>query len=193
MEKKVRFSGAVKMFNSAKGFGFIKADTGTEYFFHVSELQGQNHIAVGDKVHFYVEDGEKGPRAVQVVSGDGGNRGNEDPRVTCTGCSKKIVPRIITYRGRPYKSICPYCGETYKKFGSCFIATAVYEDYDAPEVMVLRRFRDQKLMVSAGGRMFVKFYYAASPPIARFIRPRRALASCLKPLLDYLAKRLDQK
>jgi hypothetical protein len=53
-----------------------------------------------------------------------------------------MVPRIITYRGSPQKSVCPFCGETYKTFG-CFIATAVCGDYYAPEVIAIRRFHDE--------------------------------------------------
>ncbi|OHB67479.1 MAG: hypothetical protein A2Y76_09950 [Planctomycetes bacterium RBG_13_60_9] len=47
----------------------------------------------------------------------------------------------------------------------CFIATAVCGP-DAPEVGVLRNYRDQILMRSPLGRTFVRFYYRISPPIA---------------------------
>lgn len=49
----------------------------------------------------------------------------------------------------------------------CYIATAVYGSYDCPEVWVLRRYRDYKLMNSFGGRFFVKGYYAISPTLVR--------------------------
>lgn len=54
-----------------------------------------------------------------------------------------------------------------KTKSGCFIATACYGDYDSPEVVVLRQFRDQRLMNSFYGRAFVRLYYTISPPIAK--------------------------
>lgn len=52
---------------------------------------------------------------------------------------------------------------------NCFIATAVYSSYDAPEVLILREFRDQILVRSIFGRGFISSYYFTSPPIARWL------------------------
>ena len=54
-----------------------------------------------------------------------------------------------------------------EKTKGCFIATACYGDYDAPEVKMLRNYRDEKLLHTRSGRIFVKFYYFISPSIAR--------------------------
>lgn len=58
-------NGTVKFYNEAKGFGFIIDDATTkDIFVHASGLVGQ--IREGDKVEFEVENGKKGPTAVNV-------------------------------------------------------------------------------------------------------------------------------
>lgn len=51
----------------------------------------------------------------------------------------------------------------------CFIATAAYGFYSAPQVQVLRDFRDQYLLTNAPGRAFVAWYYRHGPNGARFL------------------------
>ena len=58
-------NGTVKFFNNSKGFGFITPDDGSkDVFVHQSALTTE--IAEGDKVSYEVEQGEKGPNAVNV-------------------------------------------------------------------------------------------------------------------------------
>lgn len=61
--------GTVKWFNESKGFGFISRDEGGDVFVHFSSIQGEGFktLAEGDKVSFEIEDGDKGPKAVNVV------------------------------------------------------------------------------------------------------------------------------
>tara|TARA_R110000737_G_scaffold340099_1_gene362638 strand:+ start:362 stop:553 length:192 start_codon:yes stop_codon:yes gene_type:complete len=58
-------NGTVKFFNEAKGFGFITPeDGGKDVFVHVNGLN--DDIREGDKVSYDVEEGRKGPNAVNV-------------------------------------------------------------------------------------------------------------------------------
>lgn len=58
--------GTVKFFNDMKGFGFIAADDGKEYFVHQTGLQDGVTLNENDVVEFDVEDGDRGPKAVNV-------------------------------------------------------------------------------------------------------------------------------
>ena len=51
----------------------------------------------------------------------------------------------------------------------CFIATAAYGYYSAPQVQALREFRDRYLTTNAPGRAFVRWYYQYGPVGAQFI------------------------
>jgi CspA family cold shock protein len=58
--------GTVKFFNEEKGFGFITPnDGGNEIFVHVSGLT--ETIRQNDEVRYDVQEGRKGPNAVNVV------------------------------------------------------------------------------------------------------------------------------
>ena len=60
--------GTVKWFNEQKGFGFITADDGKEFFVHHSGIAGDGFktLSEGVAVEFEIEKSEKGLRAAQV-------------------------------------------------------------------------------------------------------------------------------
>jgi len=60
-------NGKVKFFDNEKKFGFILGDDNTEYFVHQSGLKEGTTIGEGTDVTFDVEQGDRGPKAVNVA------------------------------------------------------------------------------------------------------------------------------
>ncbi len=58
--------GTVKFFNASKGFGFITAEDGKDYFVHQSALAEGVILQDNDPVEFDVEEGDRGPKAANV-------------------------------------------------------------------------------------------------------------------------------
>jgi CspA family cold shock protein len=60
-------TGTIKRLVSDKGFGFVAAADGNEYFFHQSACEGQfDQLREGQAVTFNTGQGPKGPRAESV-------------------------------------------------------------------------------------------------------------------------------
>jgi len=62
--------GKVKWFNETKGYGFIEREDGNDVFVHFRAISGDGFktLAEGQAVEFEVEDGQKGPQAVNVTA-----------------------------------------------------------------------------------------------------------------------------
>jgi cold shock protein len=62
-------TGVVKWFNGAKGYGFIKRESGEDVFVHYKSIVGEGYRTLneGDKVQFDVERGPKGLQASNVT------------------------------------------------------------------------------------------------------------------------------
>ena len=58
---------------------------------------------------------------------------------------------------------------------NCFIATAAWGSWLAPEVVTLREFRDRYLLTNAPGQAFLDWYYRVSPRAAAFIAEHESL------------------
>ena len=59
--------GKVKFYNRDKKYGFITGDDGKDYFYHVSGVANEAELNDEDAVEFKVEDGERGPKAVDIT------------------------------------------------------------------------------------------------------------------------------
>lgn len=62
-------NGTVTWFSNKKGYGFIEQEDGPDVFVHHSGINsdGFKSLNEGDQVTFDVEQGEKGPAAVNVT------------------------------------------------------------------------------------------------------------------------------
>ena len=61
--------GIVKWFNENKGYGFIEQENGPDVFVHYSGIEGSGFrtLRENDQVSFEIEEGDKGPAAVNVT------------------------------------------------------------------------------------------------------------------------------
>jgi len=64
-----RIIGTVKWFNESKGYGFIEREDGPDVFVHYSAIQveGFRTLREGQQVEFSIQEGPKGPQAVEVT------------------------------------------------------------------------------------------------------------------------------
>lgn len=90
---------------------------------------------------------------------------------------------------------------TAKKVGStissatdngCYIATMAYGDYDHPQVMELRRFRDSFLSKTIVGRRFIKFYYKYSPSLVEKLKNKQSINLIIRKALDQFIKAIKK-
>src|SRR5947207_15293610 len=75
-------TGTIKKLVSDRGFGFIKAEDGQEYFFHRSGTEGDfDGLQGGEKVSFEIESSPNGPRAKSVRIAQLVNQKRPEPRL----------------------------------------------------------------------------------------------------------------
>jgi hypothetical protein len=77
--------------------------------------------------------------------------------------------------------------------GGCFVATAAYGSYGHPDVVALRRFRDEVLVHHATGRALIRWYLRVGPRLGRRVRPDgvsgRIARALIAPLARLVARR----
>lgn len=64
-----RYKGTVKMFNAERGFGFVRADDGQDFFTHISDWQRAaipGDPRVGTPITFTLAPGTKGPKVSEI-------------------------------------------------------------------------------------------------------------------------------
>ena len=96
-------------------------------------------------------------------------------------------------RAAQAKSVTKKVGSTISSASdSCYIATMAYGDYDHPQVLELRKFRDDFLSKTNIGRSFIKFYYKYSPKLVEKLKNKKYVNSLIRKGLDQFIKAIQR-
>jgi len=114
----------------------------------------------------------------------------------CPHCRKTVTaPKNDTSVGA-----CPHCngqikpsGDSIEAAGGCFIATAVYGDYEHRDVKALRRFRDDRLAEWAVGQWFIEWYYRNGPSLARALDDRPFIRKGVRRSLSLIVRAIVKR
>lgn len=96
--------------------------------------------------------------------------------------------------GKPINQSCrSSVGRNQNTSEGCYIATMAYGDYNHPQVLTLRRFRDDVLLKNKFGRLSVKMYYFLSPKLVYLLKDFKAVNVFIRKILDRICYVLIQK
>lgn len=92
-------------------------------------------------------------------------------------------------RASQAKSTAKEVGKTIgKATDGCYVATMAYGNYDHPQVMELRKFRDEFLRKTLFGRYFIRIYYKYSPLLVEKLKDKPKINELIRRFLDQLIK-----
>ncbi|OQY92864.1 MAG: hypothetical protein B6D37_13265 [Sphingobacteriales bacterium UTBCD1] len=72
--------------------------------------------------------------------------------------------------------------------GGCYIATMAYGSYEHPQVLELRKFRDECLAKTIAGRMFIQTYYFISPKLVELLKNQKIVNTLIRKALNQFIK-----
>jgi hypothetical protein len=151
-------------------------------------LMQRSHYCLG--THALDEAAQCATKAEELLDGGGGGSDIEGTLFT----PALVRERVQAIRAASHEKSASENG----KPAGCFAATAAYGPSDT-NVLVLREYRDRILEPCWHGRLFVRLYAVASPPLAVFIgrsrRRRRIARRLLRPCVSFAVwrmKRSDQ-
>ncbi len=75
----------------------------------------------------------------------------------------------------------------------CYIATMAYGDYEHPQVLTLRAYRDTVLKATIIGKVFIKVYYAISPLLVKLLKNNKFINKLIRNKLDIFASHIRAK
>ena len=80
-----------------------------------------------------------------------------------------------------------------KRNEGCYIATMAYGNYDHPQVLALRKYRDKVLAPSFWGRNFIRFYYCVSPKLVHVLKDQQCVNRIIRSLLDIFIVKINKR
>lgn len=99
----------------------------------------------------------------------------ETPKTTSSSSSSTSSSRTTT-------------SSTSSSSGGCYIATMAYGSYEHPQVLELRKFRDEILAKSISGRIFIGFYYLISPKLVELLKNQNNVNALIRKALNQFIK-----
>ena len=82
----------------------------------------------------------------------------------------------------------PYRHSASSNDGACYIATMAYGDYNSPQVIKLRAFRDSFLKKHLLGKLFISVYYRVSPILVTRLKNYEKINSIIRRFLNQFIK-----
>lgn len=74
----------------------------------------------------------------------------------------------------------------------CYIATMTYGNYEHPQVMILRWYRDNILQKKLLGRLFIRIYYFFSPKLVIVLKKHDTINKIIRYILDKQVQRIKK-
>lgn len=94
----------------------------------------------------------------------------------------------INYWETPKTTSSSTSSSSFSSGGGCYIATMAYGSYEHPQVLELRKFRDEFLAKTIAGRMFIKTYYLISPKLVELLKNRKKTNTLIRTVLNQFIK-----
>ena len=101
--------------------------------------------------------------------------------------TKAVMKLYNEHKGKkPATFFGPYISDPSQPSSNngCYIATMVYGNYEHPQVLVLRKFRDDFLSNFLLGRLFIRFYYKYSPGWVKSLKHNKFINKLIKKVLN---------
>lgn len=98
--------------------------------------------------------------------------------------SRKEAEYLSETLRKSYNEISKHQLPKPKQKEGCYIATMAYGDYDHPQVVILRDFRDKVLLSTCLGTVFVRLYYWLSPKLVKILKDHKKTNTLIRKSLD---------
>jgi len=179
------------------------------YPIEVPDALKRNELHRKKEVHVYVKDSSinnqqrsqiKKEDIVEVVSFVNPEKLEQDNQNNALKIVKSflgflavILGAIIAICFIVYISVEAFFEALFDSIFGCYIATMAYGSYDAAEVKILRRFRDEKLKKTFLGRVFIVNYYTFSPLLVKVLKNMGFINRLIRKRLDRFVISLKTK